>query len=120
MGGHRHRRVLERAERGEVGLQLRVGRLDDRQLDVAVGAGAAVAGNMLDHAGDAARLESVEHGPAERGHLHRLAAERPVADYVVRAFAPHVEQGQAIDVDPDLGERQCDRLGIDPRRFDRR
>ena len=72
---------------------------------MAVGAGAAVAGDVLDDAADAARLEAVEQRPAQRRDPHRLAAERAVADQRVGARLRHVEQGQAIDVDPHFVRR---------------
>ena len=79
-----------------------------------------MAGDVLDHAHRAARFEPVEHGAAERRHLHRLGAQGAVADHVVRAFLADIEQRQTIDVDPGLGEHHRQRLGIDPRRLDRR
>ena len=50
MGGHPQRQVGERPERGKVGrLEGRAVGLDDRQRAVAVGGGAAVTGDVLEH-----------------------------------------------------------------------
>ena len=100
MGGHPHRRVAKADERLEVDLQRLLAGLDDRQLDMAVAHRPAMARHMLDHADHAALAQPVEHRAAERGDLHRLGAERAVADNVGGAGLADVEQGQAIDVDP--------------------
>src|SRR3546814_1329061 len=42
--------------------------------------GAAVAGDMLDDADDAASLQSAEDRAAQCGDAHRLAAERAISD----------------------------------------
>ena len=71
---------------------------------MAVGAGAAMARHMLDHTGNAARGEPVQHCPAERGDLHWLGPEGAVADDRVCAGMEQVEHRRGIDVDPDFGE----------------
>ena len=119
MPDHAHRRVVERPERREVDRQRRLVGVHHGQLDMAVGAGAAVARHVLDDLAHAAGLEAVEQRAAKRRDLHRLVAERTLADHVVGALLPHVEHGQAVDVDPDVRERDRDRLAIGPRRLDR-
>ena len=51
---------------------------------------------MLDDADHAGRGQAVEHRPAERRDLHRLRAQRAVADDVARALLADVEQRQRI------------------------
>ena len=61
----------------------------------------------------------VERGAPERRDLHRLGAERPVADDVGRAGLADVEHRQAVDVHSDLGEQDRDRRSIGAGRLDR-
>ena len=79
---HPHRRPGEALERLEIAFQLFGAGGDHRQLLVAVDQRAAVARHMLDHADHAGRRHAVEHCAAERGDLHRLRAQRAVADDV--------------------------------------
>ena len=65
-----------------------------------------MARHMLDDADRAAGLQPVEHRAAQRGHLHRLRAERAIADDVMRAGLTDVEQGQGIDVDADFPQHR--------------
>ena len=110
----------ERAERREVVGELLLGAPRRRQLVMAVGAGAAVAGHVLDDAEHAARLEPVEHRPAERRDLHRLGAERAVADDVVRAGWRTSSSGRQSTLIADLGEhRRAIACGVGARRLDR-
>ena len=69
------------------------------KLVVAVDQRPTVPGNMLHHADDAGRGQPVERRPAERRDLHRLLAQRAVADDVAGAGLADVEHRQAIDVD---------------------
>ena len=65
MRGHRHRQVGERPERREIARELlAAGRLDHRQLEMAVGAGAAMAGDVLDDRRDAAGDQPRHRGAA--------------------------------------------------------
>ena len=86
MGGHREGHVGEHAEGREiVPLQLLPRRLDHRQRQVAVGAGPAVAGHVLDHRQHAAGEKPLGGGAAEDRHLAGRPAVGPVADDVVGA-----------------------------------
>ncbi len=76
-------------------------------------------GHVLDAAGHPGARQPVEHRACQRRDLHRLAAERAVADHVVRARLAYVEQRGVIDRDPDFGEIVPERFGIGPRRLDR-
>ena len=86
---------------------------------MAVDQGPAMARDMLDHAEHAGRMKPVEDRPAERGDLHRLRSQRPVADDVGRAGLADVEHRQAVDVDPHFVEHEGQRPRIDASRLDR-
>ena len=66
------------------------------------------------------RRHAVEHRAAERRDLHRLGAERAVADDVARALLANVEQRQALTLIPARAQHQRDRPGVRARRLDRR
>jgi hypothetical protein len=74
---------------------------------------------VLDAAGHSGTRQPVEHRAPERRDLHRLGAERAVADHVVRRRVPHIEQWRVIDGNADFGEIVPERLGIGARRLDR-
>ena len=57
--------------------------------------------------------------PAQRGDLHRIAAQRAVADHVVRARLADIEHGMVIDRDAHFGQIERQRFGIGARRLDR-
>jgi hypothetical protein len=71
---------------------------------VAVGSGPAVAGDMLDHGQHATREKPLGGGTPERGDGSRIVRIGAVADDVVGAGNGHVEDRQAIHVDPDRPE----------------
>src|SRR3546814_8622175 len=48
-----------------------------------------------------------------------FAAERAIADDVARARLADVQQRQAVDGDPHLGEHRGQRHRVEPRRLDR-
>ena len=100
MRRHRHRQVGELAERREiVALQLAERGVDGRQLEMRVGEGAAVAGDMLHDRQHAARHQAFGGGAAHRGDDIRLLAVGALADDVAGAFDRHVEHGQAVGGD---------------------
>ena len=119
MGGHPDEAVPEAAERGEVGFELLRARGDGRQFLVAVHPGAAVPRAMLDHPGHPGTGEAFEHRPAERRDAQRLVPQRAIADHIVRAFLPHVEQRQAINADPRFCQIEPKRLGMGAGGLDR-
>ena len=86
---------------------------------MAVDQGAAMPRDVLHHPEHARRVKPVEDRAAERGDLHRLRSQRPVADDVGCARLADVEHRQAVDVDPDLIEHERQRPGVDSRRLDR-
>jgi hypothetical protein len=90
------------------------------QRQVAVGARAAVAGDVLDHRGHAALGEALAPGEAERRHRVRPARERAVADDVVAARLRHVEHRRAIDVDGERRQLVRDETRVEPAGGDRR
>jgi hypothetical protein len=95
--------------------QLCAGRLHDRQGFVAVGAGAAVAGHVLDHRQHAAGEQPFRRGPPERGHAGRAPAVGAVADDVVGAGHRHVETGRQSTLMPTAGGRAAMRRAPEPR-----
>ena len=102
MRRHRRRQVAIGDEGREVGrLQRGAGRVDHGEREMAVGAGAAVAGEMLHHGKHAGLQHAVGGGAAEPGDGGRIARVGAVADHVVRALDRHVEDGEAVDVDAD-------------------
>ncbi len=119
VAGHRHRGVAERRERREIGLQVAIRRGHRRQRLMGVEQRAAVAGDMLDDADDAARLQSAEDRAAKRGDAHRFAAERAIADDIAGPRLADVEQRQAVDGNAHLGKHGSERHRVEPRRFDR-
>ena len=80
---------------------------------------AAVARHVLDAAGHPARGQPFEDGTTDRGNLHRIAAQRAVADHVMRARHPEIERRVIIDRDAHRGEFQPHRRGARPRGLDR-
>jgi hypothetical protein len=119
MPGHADRRVIERAERGNVPFQLLVARRHGRQRLVRIDAGAAMARHVLDRSGDARAGETIEHRAPQRRDAQRLAAQRAIADNVVRVRLAHVEQRRMGAGDADFGQIEAQRLGIGARRLDR-
>ena len=71
---------------------------------MAVGGGAAVAGNVLDDRQDAAREQPFAHRPAERGDGVGVVAVGAITDDFVRARDGNVEHGRAIDRDADVAK----------------
>ena len=102
---HRRRHVIERLERREVRRrQLGAALGDDGQRQMAVGGGAAVSGNVLDHRHDAAGHEALADRLGERDHLLDAAPVGAIADDVVRARHRHVEHRRAVGIDAEFGE----------------
>jgi hypothetical protein len=103
VGGHADAGALRQlAERREVRLQLLRGGGHHRQLEMAVGPGAAVARHMLHDAGDAAFGEALDHHAPERCDLNGVAAERALAHHRMRARVEQVEHRRAGDIDAGL------------------
>jgi hypothetical protein len=121
MGGHCTGKIGQRAERREIdGFERVAAGVDHGQADMAVGAGAAVAGDMLDHRQHAAVDQPVGHRPAEQGDRGGVGGEGPVADDVVGAGRRHVEHRRAVDGDAEVRQLQRDQGGVEPGRRDRR
>ena len=95
MRGHRHRRQRrQRAEGFEIARQFGAAGGDDRQFEVAVGRGTAMAGDMLGHAD---RPRPAASRRAWRGRApppHRFGAEGAVADDVMAAGSPASSTGR--------------------------
>ena len=75
--------------------------IDHRQLVVAVGGGAAMARQVLEHRQDAAGQQALGDGAGDGRDLARLGAVGAVADHRVAARDRHVGQRQAVDVDAE-------------------
>ena len=84
--------------------ELLAGRLDHRQPLMAVGIGAAVAGDVLEHRQHAARHQARRHRAADRGDLLRRAAIGAVADHGIGAARRNIGDRQAVDVDSERQE----------------
>ena len=77
MRGHAHRQVIERLERREIMCaQLLQRRIDDRQFEMRVGKGAAVAGHMLHHRQHAARHQALGGSAAKDRHRFGIRCHR--------------------------------------------
>ncbi len=85
---------------------------------MAVGLGAAVAGQMLEHRQHAAGHEPLRDRAGDGRHLGRLRAVGPIADHSVTPGHRYVRQRQAIDVDTDGGKIGGDQVAGQPRRRD--
>ena len=71
---------------------------------MAVGAGAAMAGNMLHDGQHAAGKQAVRRRTPDVRDPRRLAAVSAIADDLMRAGLRRVEHGEAIDGDPHLAQ----------------
>ena len=75
-----------------------VGRmLDQRQLEMRVGAGVAVAGEMLAAGGDAILLQVVDEHLAEARHLFGRVGERAITDHGILRVRVDIEHGRVIE-----------------------
>lgn len=100
VGGHGGRHVGQFAERGEVGpAEFGVACFDDRQVEVAVGGRAAVAGDVLDDRDDAASDMAARDGFGKGYDLGHGGTVGAVADDVVAAGDGQVEDRRAVAVD---------------------
>ncbi len=111
MRRHRGREVGVDPERREIPLQIFARRGYARQFEVAVGQGAAVAGNMLHHRHDAAGHQAESGGPPQTRRIGRMIGIGAVADDFMGARRGDVENRQAIDVYPQYAQI----LGDQPR-----
>ena len=119
MCGHAERQAGERLESGEIGrFQGGAVGIDHRQLVMAVGVGAAVAGQMLEHGQNAAGHEPLRDRAGDGRHFARLHAVGPIANHSVAPGHGDVRQRQAIDVDADRGKIGGDQVAGQPRRRD--
>ena len=84
---------------------------------VAINHRPALPRHMFDNPNDTALAQPLNHRAAKRCHAHRIAAKRAITNGRVRFRLTHIKQRQAIDVDANLRERERNRLGIHPRRF---
>ena len=73
-----------------------------RQFMMAVGKGAAMPGDMLQHRHNAAIHQPLRLRARQSDHLLGLMAESAVADDVMRAFHRNIGQRRAIDRDAEL------------------
>lgn len=113
--GHRVRRIRVDLEREEIGSREEIERFFHyRQLQVAVGAGAAMARNVLDHRRDASGNEAGARFAAELADQRRIAGKRSVADDAVGARDRYVEDRRAVDVDAEIAEFRRQKLSIEP------
>src|SRR3546814_16612023 len=64
----------------------------------------------------AAREQPLAEGPSQRRNQFRIAAERAVADYIVRAGNLEVEDRRTVDVYAQVGQFERDQLRVCPYR----
>jgi hypothetical protein len=104
VGGHHetHPDLHGAGEGHEVPLQFRAGRVHAREVVVAVGEGAAVAGEVLGAGEDAAALAALDPGGREARHEFRVVAEAARSDDGVARLVVEVEHGREGGVDADL------------------
>ena len=89
-------------ERHELDLAQPIGRmLDERQLEMRIGARVAVAGKMLAARGDAFRLQRPDDRAAEPRDLLGLLGERAIADDRVLRVGVDVEHRRVVERDAD-------------------
>ena len=72
----------------------------------------SVARYMLDDAGDACFGHTVQHRAAKGRALHRIPAERAVADNLASARLAYVEQGKAVHINADFRQQHGNCLCI--------
>ena len=76
----------------------------DRQFQVAVAHGPAVAGDVLDDRQHATRQHALRDRAPEHRDFGRIVRIGPVADDPVSAGGRHVQHRKAVDIDPDGSE----------------
>ena len=92
--------MIELPERFEImALQLDQLGIDRGQLEMRIGKGAAVAGDVLHHRQHAAGQQPLGGRPPERGHDIGLLAIGARADHVAGALDRHIEHRQAVGRD---------------------
>src|SRR3546814_5160657 len=64
----------------------------------------------------AAREQPLAEGPSQRRNQFRIAAERAVADYIVRAGNLEVEDRRTVDVYAQVGQFERDQMRVCPYR----
>ena len=102
MGGHRPRCIRECGEGMEIRPpQLIERRFHDRQIAVAIDPGPAVPRNMFDDRNDASIEKAFKRSTAKFGDQIGFGRKGPVANDVVAAGDRYVEDGGAIDIDPE-------------------
>ena len=75
--------------------------LDERQLEMRVGARVAVSGKMLAARGDALGLQRPDDGGPEPRDIGRLFAQRAIANHGILRVRVHVEDGRVVERDAD-------------------
>ena len=75
--------------------------LDQRQLEVRIGAGVAVPRKMLAAGRDALALQRADDGGAEPRHLLGLLRQRAIADHRVLRVGVDVEHRRVVERDAD-------------------
>ena len=117
MGRHDHVRPgLDGRPEGDqlAGLQLLIGQVDQRKTGVAVGAGVAVAGKMLQRGHHALRVQPLQKGAPEGRDGLRIVGEGPDADHRIVRIVVHVHHRREIGVDPQQAHLLPEDGGHDP------
>ena len=105
MGGHPQRQVEKRPECGKVGcIERRTVGLDDGELPMAVGGGAAVSGDVLEHRQNAPGQQAIGDRARQRRDLVCRLPIGAVADDRVGAGNRNIRDRQAIHVDTDRNQ----------------
>ena len=117
--GHSRWRIIERAERGQIGLQIGLALGYGRHRLVGIAVGPAMARHMFDRSRHPGPRQPIEHGPTDRGDPQRLVTIGAVTNYVMRAGLTDIEHRGVGAGDPDFGKIQAERFGIGARCLDR-
>ena len=88
--------------------------LDDRAGVVAIDAGAAVTGNVLQHRQDPAVEEAFANRPGKAGGALRIGAIGTIADHLIGAVHRDIENRKAVDGDADPREIIGDQPRAEP------
>ena len=112
---HGHLRPDGRVERHELDLaQPRERVLDERELEMRVGARVAVTRKVFPASGDTFGLQSANDCDAQRGHVGGLLRQRTVADDRVLRIRMDIEHGGIVERDANRRELQSQRTGKPP------
>ena len=115
MGGHAERQGGQGPEGGKIGrFQGGPVGIDHWQFGVAVHAGAAMPGQVLEHRQNAAGQQALRDRPGDGGDLAGLSSIGAVADHRVGAGDQNIGQRKAVNVYPKNTELCRDQVTSEP------